>query len=195
VGSSLAALMGLQRLQPTPAPAFSLVDQTGRTLSPASLRGRVVVLTFFGGQCDDICPVLAAELRQADTDLGASASHVTFVTVNTDPSATTPAQLTPAVAATGLGADLPGWRMLTGPLRSLDTVWRDYGVTVTLDHDNGAVAHTDVLYLVDPQGRIRYRARPFADESSLGTFTLPTATIDRWARGIATYAGALTGAA
>ena len=43
------------------------------------------MLTFFNGRCNDICPVLAAEISQADVDLGAEATRVSFLTVNTDP--------------------------------------------------------------------------------------------------------------
>ncbi|HTZ09357.1 MAG TPA: SCO family protein, partial [Acidimicrobiales bacterium] len=64
VSSSLSAFMGLSRAAPRAAPGFSLVDQTGDPVTLAGERGRVVVLTFFDAPCQDICPVLSAELVQ-----------------------------------------------------------------------------------------------------------------------------------
>ena len=44
------------------------------------------------------------------------------------------------------------------------------------------------MEFIDPRGDLRYRATPFADESTTGTFSLPAASIARWGQGIATYA-------
>jgi len=153
---------------------------------------RVVVLTFFDAPCNDICPVLASEIQQADADLGARAGGVEFVTVNTDPSALAASAEAPAVNGTGLGA-LPNWHMVTGPLTSLNPLWKAYGVSISLDTKTRLEAHNDVMDFVDPQGVVRYRATPFADESSTGVFTLAAASEARWAQGMATYAGRLVG--
>ena len=122
--------------------------------------------------CNDICPVLAAEIEQADTDLGVDAADVEFVTVNTDPSALAQSARRPALDGTGLGA-LPNWHMVTGPLASLEpgmAVLRrvDLGGTKT-----GLEAHTDVHGFHRRPGRsCVYGATPFADESATGTFSL-----------------------
>ncbi len=190
VSASLGALMGLTDLTPKPAPPFSLFDQDGQTTSVPSLPPSVVVLTFFDGQCNDICPVLAAEIEQADKDLGARAARAQFLTVNTDPLALAASGQSAAVSGTGLG-DLPNWRMLTGPLATLDAVWKAYGVSISVAQKGGLEAHNDVMYFVDPRGDLRFRATPFADEAGTGTYSLPPATITRWAAGIAAYVGAL----
>jgi hypothetical protein len=44
------------------------------------------------------------------------------------------------------------------------------------------------MAFIDSQGDLRYRATPFADESTTGTFSLPASSIDRWGQGIASYA-------
>ncbi|HMD45710.1 MAG TPA: SCO family protein [Acidimicrobiales bacterium] len=193
LGASLRSFLGLSSLRPRPAPAIALVDQAGQPVSLAAQRGRVVVLTFFDGRCNDICPVLGAELHQAQAALGARAAGVTFLTVNTDPSALTPAGLAPAATVTGLGA-VANWHMLTGPLPTLDALWRAYGVTVTVATGTGAIAHTDVMYFIDPKGRLRLEASPFADESLTGAYTLDPASVARFGNGVATYAEQLGGA-
>jgi cytochrome oxidase Cu insertion factor (SCO1/SenC/PrrC family) len=190
VSASLRSLMSLTRLTPTPAPPFSLIDQGGQTTSMPVQPPEAVVLTFFDGPCNDICPVLAAEIRQADTDLGTEAQHVEFVTINTDPLALAQSGQSPALSDTGLGA-LPNWRMLTGPLATLDSVWKAYGVSISVDQKTNLEAHNEVLYFIDPSGNLRFKATPFANESKTGTYSLPAATIARWATGIASYAGQL----
>ena len=63
--------------------------------------------------------------------------------------------------------------MLTGPLATLNTVWKSYGVSISLDPKTGLEAHNDVMDFIDAHGDLRYRATPFADESSTGTLQPP----------------------
>ena len=118
-----------------------------------------------------------------------AASDVEFVTVNTDPTALAQSAEAPVLSKTGLGA-LPNWHMVTGPLATLNAVWKAYGVSISVDKKTGLEAHNDVMAFIDGRGDLRYRATPFADESTTGTFSLPPASIARWGQGIATYAEA-----
>ena len=190
LNSSLASFMGLSTLGSHRAAPFTLTDQGGRPTSVPTPSSRVVIVTFFNASCNDICPVVAAEIVQADADLGAAASDVEFVTVNTDPTALTQAVEAPALSKTGLGA-LPNWHMVTGRLATLNAVWKAYGVSISVDKKTGLEAHNDVMSFIDGRGALRYRATPFADESTTGTFSLAPASITRWGQGIATYAGRL----
>jgi cytochrome oxidase Cu insertion factor (SCO1/SenC/PrrC family) len=190
--ASTASLLGITGLAPTPAAGFRLTDQAGRAVSLRSLRGEVVVLTFFNANCADACPIIAGEIRRANADLGARRGHVVFVTVNTDPLATGSAPAPRAVTSTGL-ANLANWKYLTGPLRTLDPIWRRYGVAIDVYTKTGRVAHNDVMYFIDRTGRLRIRATPVANESSTGAFSLPGVLVARSAAGIATYANQLLG--
>ena len=192
VGASLSDFMGIATLAGAPAPALSLTDQAGRNVSLADERGDAVVLTFFDSPCQDICPVLSAELVRAASDLGPATTKVVFLTVNTDPLALSATAASAAATRTGLGA-LANWHFLTSNLDTLNSVWQAYGVSINVSPTSALVAHNDVMYFIDPDGRLRYEATPFADESSSGAFSLPPASITRWAQGIATYARQLLG--
>ena len=157
--ASTASLLGITGLAPIPASGITLTDQAGRALTLRSLRGDVVVVSFFNADCKDDCPVIAAEIRHADADLGARRSGVVFLTINTDPLAT--------------GSIPP----------PIDVYPR-----------TGAVAHTDIMYFVDPTGHLRIRATPVANETRSGTNSLPPVLVARSAAGIATYAVSLLGA-
>jgi protein SCO1/2 len=191
LGAALPRFMGLTTASPRPATGFSLTDQNGRPVAVPTSDRRVVVLTFFDAPCNDICPVLAAELKQADTDLGALASDVEFVSVNTDPNALAASAADPA-GASGLAA-LPNWLFATGPLATLNAVWKAYGVSISVNAKNGLEAHSDVMDFIDGAGYLRYRATPFADESSNGSYSLSVAAEARWSQGIVTYAKKLIG--
>ena len=94
------------------------------------------------------------------------------------------------LSKTGLGA-LSNWHIVTGPLATLDAIWKAYGVSISVDKKTGLQAHNDTMAFIDGRGDLRYRATPFADESTTGTFSLPAASIATWGQGIATYAGRL----
>ena len=191
VGAPLPEFMGISPRSGT-APGFSLEDQAGHPMSLADERGNAVVLTFFDAPCQDICPVVSAELLRAAKDLGPARSRVVFLTVNTDPVVLSGVPASTAAVRTGLGT-LATWHFLTSNLSMLNAVWRAYGVSVNVSRNSGIVAHNDVMYFVDPSGRLRYEATPFANESSSGAFSLPSASIARWGQGIATYARQLVG--
>ena len=139
LNAPLAAFMGVSAPSPRAAPPFTLTDQAGLPWSVPAQPPRVVVLTFFDAPCNDICPVLASEIEQADADLGPLAARVEFLTVNTDPTALAQSSDAPVLQRTGLGA-LSNWRMLTGPLASLDAVWKAYGVSISADTKTGLEA-------------------------------------------------------
>jgi cytochrome oxidase Cu insertion factor (SCO1/SenC/PrrC family) len=189
--ASQSALMGLQKLTVMAAPGFSLVDKQGRPTSLAGFRGRVVVITFFDSACDDICPVMEAELSRAYADLGADAARVSFVTVNTDPLGLSVGAAGPA--ETGSLRAVPTWQFLTGSLGQLDSVWRSYGVAVEIQTSTRTVSHNEVMYFIDTLGRVRDRATPFANETRSGVYTLAVPTETKWAAGVADEARYLLG--
>jgi cytochrome oxidase Cu insertion factor (SCO1/SenC/PrrC family) len=190
LSAPLAAFLGIVHLRPVPAPAVSLVDQNGANVTLDQLRGKVIVVTFFDANCQDACPVLADEIRQADAALGPTRERVVFLTINTDPlhTATTPAPA--AVTETGLAA-LGNWHFLTGSLATLDAVWRNYGVTINVATATGAVAHNSIMYFADQNGNLRIRATPVADEAADGAYSLAPASVARSGTGIASYAAGL----
>ena len=114
-----------------------------------------------------------------------------FVVVNTDPDNTSVVSTPAALAVNGLEDD-HSVHFLTGSLRQLNSVWINYGVTVTVGSLPQQMTHNNVLYFVDPRGRLRSEAIPFANENGRGVYVLPQADITRFAQGIAQTAGSLT---
>jgi cytochrome oxidase Cu insertion factor (SCO1/SenC/PrrC family) len=136
------------------APAFTLTDQHGRQVSLASLRGKVVLLTFLDPVCTSDCPLIAQEFREADQVLGASSRHVELVAIVANPVYRSIAYTRAFDSQEGLSG-VPNWLYLTGSLRQLQQAWRQYGIAAQILPAGGMIAHNDIAYVIDAAGRTR----------------------------------------
>jgi protein SCO1 len=132
-----------------PAPSFTLRDQHGAMVSPSTLRGRVVALTFLDTQCLNLCPLQASLLGTVQSDLGPGA-HFSVVIVSVHPEVDTPANIATFAAVHGLKS---GYYWLNGTKEELASVWDSYGVGVQVA--NGDLAHSSIIYLIDRNGAER----------------------------------------
>ena len=136
------------------APAFSLTDQGGRRVSLASLRGKVVLLTFLDPVCTSDCPLIAQEFRAADQLLGGRAHDVVLVAIVANPVYRSVTYTRAFDRQEGLAA-VPNWLFLTGSLSQLQHTWGSYGVTAAIVQAGGMAAHNDVAYVIDRNGHTR----------------------------------------
>jgi len=137
-----------------PAPGFTLTDQDGRTVSLASLRGKVVLMTFLDPVCTTDCPIIAQEFKQTWQLLGAQNSKIELVAVVANPTYRSTVFTRAFDQQEGL-ATVPNWRYLTGSLSQLSAVWQHYGVTVQNLPAGSMSAHNDLAVVIDPSGVIR----------------------------------------
>ncbi len=138
-----------------PAPPFRLVDQHGQVITLASLRAKAVALTFLDPVCTSDCPLIAHELRQADTLLGSDASRVDIVAIVANPIYRSTAYTLAFTRAEGLGG-VRNWLYLTGSAAALQRAWNDYGIQVGVVGGGAMVAHNDAAYVIGPDGKERY---------------------------------------
>ena len=132
----------------TVAPAFTLTDQFGKTVSLSSFRGKVVVLSFNDPQCTTICPLTTTAMIEAKKLLGPAAADVQLVGVGANPEATQVKWVRDYSQAHGM---LHKWLFLNGSLPRLKRVWGDYGIAAAVVQ--GAIDHTPATFVIDPQGR------------------------------------------
>lgn len=139
-----------------PAPAFTLRDQNGRSVSLRSLGRRPVLLTFLDSRCKNQCPIEGRQLTDAMRSLhGAQPPAIVVVGVN-------PLQDTPAserAFAKEQGWSKLPWYWLSGTRAALAPVWKTYGIQVMTKRYivPGSkpvidVTHTIAVYLVDRNG-------------------------------------------
>ncbi|HEY0935036.1 MAG TPA: SCO family protein, partial [Trebonia sp.] len=148
-----------------PAPAFTLTSQDGRQVTLASLRGKVVLLTFLDPVCVSDCPLIAQEVRQAGQLLGADASHVELVAIVLNPLYYSVAYTRAFDRQEHLGT-VPNWLYLTGSRGQLEDIWRRYGVTAEISTGGAMIAHDDIAFVLDRSGHIR---EELSDDPGPGT--------------------------
>ncbi|MGH9028482.1 MAG: SCO family protein, partial [Acidimicrobiales bacterium] len=139
----------------TPAPNFSLVDQDGRSVSLASLRGRTIALTFLDPVSTSDGPLISQEFRQADLALGASAKATEFIAIVANPLYRSTFFTNAFDREEGLN-HLSNWLYLTGSLRVLTKVWDAYGVRAPIEPAGAMIDHTEITYVIDRRGHTRY---------------------------------------
>jgi cytochrome oxidase Cu insertion factor (SCO1/SenC/PrrC family) len=148
------AIAGNSAPMDSPAPAFQLTDQDGQPVSLASLRGKVVVMTFLDPVCTTDCPIIGAEMKEAGVLLGPADRNVELVAVVANPTYRSVAFTQAFDREEGLNT-VPNWRYLTGSPSQLSQVWREYGITVENLPAGAMSAHNDVAVVIDRTGHIR----------------------------------------
>ncbi|MGH8980472.1 MAG: SCO family protein [Acidimicrobiales bacterium] len=136
------------------APAFTLTDQEGKSVSLKSLRGKAVALTFLDPVCSNGCPEIAQSFREADQMLGQQAEDTEFVAVVANPIYRSLA-VTNAFDRREYLTGLKNWLYLTGSEKALRHVWDNYGIEVTVLPAGTMVGHSELAYVIDGQGNER----------------------------------------
>jgi protein SCO1/2 len=146
---------GRQTVQ-IPAPTFTLMDQEGQPFVFQSWRGRTVLVTFGFTTCQDVCPILAANVAGIQRELTeADRTRIRLLFITTDPGHDRPEALRAYGAQ--FGADFSTWTFLTGSPEELRPVWKGFGVSVQ-KRGPGQVDHTTLTTIVDNEGirRVNY---------------------------------------
>jgi cytochrome oxidase Cu insertion factor (SCO1/SenC/PrrC family) len=137
-----------------PAPSFQLTDQNGQMVSLASLRGKVVLMTFLDPVCTTDCPLIAQEFKEVGVLLGSADSKVELVAIVANPTYRAVTFTQAFDRQEGLST-VPNWLYLTGSLSQLGQVWRQYGITVENLPAGSMSAHNDLAVIIDRSGHIR----------------------------------------
>lgn len=161
----VAALAGWRHLQLGRAAAalpvnermggdFVLPSTRGVPLDTRQLRGKVVLLNFGFASCPDVCPTVLARLRQVLKELGPDAAATQVVFVSFDPARDSLSLLKGYVEHFH-----PDILAVTGSDSEIAAVAKQYGV-IYMKADTGSAAgygfaHSDYIYLLDTEGRLR----------------------------------------
>ena len=144
-------------------PPANLIDQNSHPVSLASLKGKIVLVSFIHASCRGVCEMLTAKMRQVAHNLGSdAAARVTMVSITTDPAEDRPPQL--LAYAKKEGVDTSGWLFLTGPADQIDRVLGVYNVPHEDEQDE--LTHVFALYLIGANGQMlrQYHGMSIAPE-------------------------------
>ena len=148
------AIEGNSSPEDYPAPAFQLTDQNGRLVSLASLRGKVVLMTFLDPVCTSDCPIIGTEFKEVGAMLGSADKDVELVAIVANPTYRSITFTQAFDREDGLNT-VPNWLYLTGSLAQLGPVWRQYGVEVENLPAGAMTAHSELALVIDRTGHIR----------------------------------------
>ena len=132
-----------------PLPAVPFVNQTGRELKFASLRGQTMLVAFIYTRCRDACPIITEKVGRLDRALGPGEYHFAIVTI--DPAHDTASAL--AAYARKHGVSSPRVDFLTGDALTVGRFVRSAGVAV-VDNGRGELVHNAQLLVISPDGRL-----------------------------------------
>jgi protein SCO1/2 len=135
-------------LPATPAPPFTLTDESGRKVSLSEYRGRVTVITFLYPGCGATCTVIAQQIRGALDELS---SPPAVLIITADPAADSPAAVARFLASVSLTGRAS---FLTGTESELRPIWSAYRVKPAADGPTTFSSYAFVM-LLDPSGRER----------------------------------------
>jgi protein SCO1/2 len=138
-----------------PAPRTVLVDAAGKPFDLASLKGKVVLVSFVYTTCTGACPATTQAIARIQDVLKEAKlwdTSVAFVSITLDPKRDTPEVL--REYARLFHADPAAWHFLTGPPGQVQSVIADWGMWVKTG-PTGALDHPSRVFLLDPKGRQR----------------------------------------
>ena len=170
--AALVAFVVFEPIQVLPrirlGPGYSLVDQSGRSLTSEDVRGDVVLYSFGYSECGDGCAGMEETVRDVRSRMGEidmGDVDVQFVTMTFDPADDTPEVLAAAAASTG--ADGDQWRYVTGDPDHMNNVLRSGFRVWYEERADGSYAFDPTLILVDGWGVIRgeYRYQTVASDA------------------------------
>lgn len=140
-------------------PAWSLIDQNGRTATSELVKGKIYVADFFFTRCGTICPKLSSQLSRVQRIFNDN-DAVRFLSFSVDPEHDKPAQLREYARKYEA---IPGkWYFLTGPKSDIYKLAMkgfylpavDAGIMNNQTPDETFV-HSEKLVLVDKDGVVR----------------------------------------
>ena len=132
-----------------------LIDQDGRSLVLADLRGRVLVAAMVYSSCKSVCPRVTEDMKGIERQLGgADRNRVRFVLFSLDPGRDTPAALSRFAKEHDL--DPSRWRLFAASEDGVRDLAAVLGVKYKPD-EGGQIAHSAMIFVIDREGMVRHR--------------------------------------
>jgi cytochrome oxidase Cu insertion factor (SCO1/SenC/PrrC family) len=121
---------------PLKIPDTPVLDQNGRRLNFYSdlVKGKTVAINFIFTTCTAICPLLTANFRRVQIDLGEHAGRdVELISISVDPSLDVPERLRAFAVKFKAGT---GWTFVTGDKSEVDALLKALGAATADKNDH-----------------------------------------------------------
>lgn len=138
----------------TPAPPFTLRDQFGHKVLVPSPTNRIIVMTFLDPVCYEECSTIGHQLVGLLRSYPAS-TPLDVVAVAANSQDHRPDQIRHFMEINGFDK-VPRFFFASGSQRAMNAIFASYGVTVQTGGEDGMSIHTNVVYVIDGKGQLRY---------------------------------------
>ncbi|HHL42237.1 MAG TPA: SCO family protein [Hellea balneolensis] len=133
---------------------FTLIDQTGKTVTQNDFKGKAQLVYFGFALCPDVCPTALQQMGAALRLAGKSADDYQPIFITVDPLRDTPEKLAKYVKARGFPEHLVA---LSGSPDQINAVIKAFGVYAKKVEDDSSEAgytydHSSMIYLMDKNG-------------------------------------------
>lgn len=130
------------------------INQFGKKVSFADLKGKIIVLDFFFTRCPSICPRLAKEMKRLQNSFAKNDSIVQFVSISVDPEHDSVPELRKWQARFNINPD--NWWLLTG---NRDSIYNfglhEMKASIADPGIDTAFIHSEDFFLLDKERIIR----------------------------------------
>jgi len=147
-------------------PDFTLTNMQDENETFSDSNGKVRLVYFFFANCPEECPattVIAKDVQEVLKERGEFGSKVEFKWISIDPERDTPTLI--KSYAEGYGADPAGWSFLRGEAEQIVEVAKGFDIGVRNAGGPENLIHSDIIAVVDQEGRIRSYIRGGGDET------------------------------
>ena len=151
-------------------PDTPVLDQNGRRLNFYTdlVKGKTVAINFIFTTCTAICPLLTANFRRVQMDLGEHAGRdVQLISITVDPTIDVPERLRAFAAKFKAG---PGWTFVTGDKTEVDGLLKTLGAATADKND-----HTPLVLIGNERSGYWTRAYGLSPPATLARILAETA--------------------
>jgi protein SCO1/2 len=131
---------------------FTLVDDTGATVTEKSIAGKSYVMYFGYTFCPDVCPTTLLDLSRWIKKLGPDADRLNYVFVTVDPERDTVQSMHAYLSS--FDKRIRGFTGTPSQIAQIAKEYRVYYQKVPTEDGGYTMDHTAVIYLMGPGGKL-----------------------------------------
>jgi protein SCO1 len=142
---------------------FTLVDDTGATVTEKNIAGKPYVMYFGYTFCPDVCPTTLLDLSRWIKKLGPDADRLNYVFVTVDPERDTVQSMHAYLSS--FDKHIRGYSGTPAEIAQIAKEYRVYYKKVPTEDGGYTMDHTAVLYLMGPDGKL-VTAIPYQEDDA-----------------------------
>jgi protein SCO1 len=148
---------------------FTLVDDTGATVTEKNIAGKPYVMYFGYTFCPDVCPTTLLDLSRWIKKLGPDADRLNYVFVTVDPERDTVQSMHAYLSS--FDKHIRGYSGTPAEIAQIAKEYRVYYKKVPTEDGGYTMDHTAVLYLMGPDGKL-VTVIPYQEDDASATAKL-----------------------